>query len=167
MFRAAVITVSDSCFAGSRVDVSGPSVMQVMQKNGFEVVLHAIVQDEAGAIEDSLRRAATQAALVVTTGGTGVAERDVTQEATKNVCDRLLDGISERMRAAGLEETPLAILSRAVCGTLGQSLIVNLPGSPRGAVTSLEAVLAVIPHALRLLSGTETAHQPEEHGRAD
>jgi molybdopterin adenylyltransferase len=149
MFAAAVITVSDSCFQGSRVDISGPSLTELLKTNGFQIVMQLIVPDEATQIEDALRKAAATAALVVTTGGTGVAARDVTPEATKNVCDRLLDGLSERMRAAGTGETPLAILSRAVCGTLGQSLIVNVPGSPRGAMTSLQAVLPVLPHALR------------------
>lgn len=158
MFAAAVITVSDSCFQGSRVDITGPSLTEVLNTNGFQIVMQLIVPDDATQIEDALRKAAATAALVVTTGGTGVAPRDVTPEATKNVCDRLLDGLSERMRAAGTEETPLAILSRAVCGTLGQSLIVNVPGSPRGAVTSLQAVLPVLPHALRLLSGADTTH---------
>jgi molybdopterin adenylyltransferase len=158
MFAAAVITVSDSCFQGSRVDISGPSLTEVLNTNGFQIVMQLIVPDDATQIEDALRKAAATAALVVTTGGTGVAPRDVTPEATKNVCDRLLDGLSERMRAAGTGETPLAILSRAVCGTLGQSLIVNVPGSPRGAVTSLQAVLPVLPHALRLLSGADTTH---------
>lgn len=158
MFAAAVITVSDSCFQGSRVDISGPSLTELLKTNGFQIVMQLIVPDDATQIEDALRKAAATAALVVTTGGTGVAARDVTPEATKNVCDRLLDGLSERMRAAGTGETPLAILSRAVCGTLGQSLIVNVPGSPRGAVTSLQAVLPVLPHALRLLSGADTTH---------
>src|SRR5450755_4220078 len=106
MFAAAVITVSDSCFQGSRVDISGPSLTEVLNTNGFQIVMQLIVPDDATQIEDALRKAAATAALVVTTGGTGVAPRDVTPEATKNVCDRLLDGLSERMRAAGTGETP-------------------------------------------------------------
>ena len=93
--------------------------------------------------------------LIVTTGGTGIAPRDVTPEATRAVCSRILDGFAERMRAAGARRTPLAALSRAVSGTCGSTLIVNLPGNPEGAVTSLEAVLDLIPHALVLLSGAD------------
>jgi len=158
MPTAAVITVSDSSFAGSRVDLSGPAVAELLTAQGFEVSYTLTVPDVQTAIEDALRKCCSQAALVVTTGGTGIALRDVTPEATRRVCDRLLDGFSEVMRAEGRKETIYADLSRAICGTLGQSLIVNLPGSPRGAVTSLRAVLPLIPHALVLLAGTEAPH---------
>jgi len=166
MPAAAVITVSDSCYAGTRVDRSGPAVVEVLIAGGFTVVEQRTVPDEQPAIERALRDCAGHAALVVTTGGTGIAVRDVTPEATRNVCDRLLDGVPEVMRAEGRNETIYAALSRALCGTLGESLIVNLPGSPRGAVTSLTAVLPLVTHALTLLAGTETPHPETEQHQA-
>jgi len=118
------------------------------------------VPDEVEAIQAAICRAAEATELIVTTGGTGLAERDVTPEATKGVCDRLVEGLSERMRSEGARQTPLAALSRGVCGTRGRSLILNLPGSPKGATSSLGSVLALLPHALDLLAG-ETAHAAE------
>ncbi|HYK35628.1 MogA/MoaB family molybdenum cofactor biosynthesis protein [Alloacidobacterium sp.] len=158
MLQAAVITISDSCFQGRRADASGPAVAEALVAGGFQVVERVTVPDEQPAIEKALRRCARNVAVVVTTGGTGVAPRDVTPEATRNVCERLLDGVPELMRAAGREETIYTALSRALCGTLAQSLILNLPGSPRGAVTSLKAVLPLISHALKLLQGEDAPH---------
>jgi len=151
--RVVVLTISDRCFRGERDDLSGPAVCQLLQSSGAQLGASAILPDEVNLIASALRRYAQAADLIVTTGGTGIAQRDVTPEATRQVCDRLIDGLAERMRAEGLLHTPLAPLSRAVCGTLGATLIVNLPGSPAGARTSLAAILPVLPHALDLLAG--------------
>src|ERR1700759_3446169 len=145
MLRAVVITVSDSCFQGQRVDISGKVVADLLQAHHFDVVGHLIVPDEQDEIENALRQQCEVANLVVTTGGTGVAPRDVTPEATRVVCDRILDGFAELMREEGRKQSRFAPLSRSVTGTRGASLVVNLPGSPAGAKTSLEAVIGLIP----------------------
>ncbi|MGB6868426.1 MAG: MogA/MoaB family molybdenum cofactor biosynthesis protein [Acidobacteriaceae bacterium] len=157
---AGVITVSDACSKGLREDLSGPAVTRTLDGAGWETVLHVMVPDEQEVIEDAIRSAAEAARLVVTTGGTGIAERDVTPEATRAVCDRLLEGVPELMRAEGRRQTPLATLSRGLCGTLGTSLVLNLPGSPAGAVNSLQAVLLILPHAVDLLEG-KTEHRTD------
>ena len=163
--RAVVLTISDSRTRGERPDTSGPAVAASLRSAGFLVDGPHLIADEQPQIEEALRNYAAHAALVVTTGGTGIAPRDVTPDATRAVCTRILDGFAERMRAAGAHRTPLAALSRAISGTCGRALIVNLPGSPEGAVTSLEAVLDLIPHALLLLSG-EDAHTEAVHSKA-
>lgn len=154
---AAVVTVSDSCARGEREDVSGPAVAQVLQKFSFLVTVREVVPDDSIQIQNLLVRLARGVRFIVTTGGTGIAARDVTPEATAAVCERLLDGVAERMRSEGVKKTPFAALSRGVCGVRGQALILNLPGSPAGAVESLEAVAGLIPHAVELLSG-KTEH---------
>jgi len=154
---AAVLTVSDSVASGSRADVSGPAVIAALEPAGFIVAAREIVPDERAAIEAAIRRLAAKAELVVTTGGTGIAERDVTPEATRAVCKRLVEGVGERMRSEGSRKTPLAALSRGVCGICGKALVVNLPGSPAAATESLAAVLEILPHALELLRG-KTEH---------
>jgi len=157
LLTAAVLTVSDASARGEREDLGGPAVAGALERHRFQVVVREMVPDDEAAIRSALLRLSLQARLVVTTGGTGVAARDVTPEATRAVCERLLEGVPERMRAEGARHTKFAALSRALCGTRGQSLILNLPGSPAGAVESLEAVVELIPHALQLLSGN-TAH---------
>jgi len=156
-FTAAVLTVSDSCAHGERVDLSGPAVAQALERFHFLIVHREVVPDEPIQIQDRLIRLSQEVRFIVTTGGTGIAPRDVTPEATCAVCDRLLDGVAERMRSEGVKKTPFAALSRGVCGVREKALILNLPGSPTGAVESLESVVELIPHALELLSGN-TAH---------
>jgi molybdopterin adenylyltransferase len=154
---AAVITVSDSCARGEREDLSGPAVAKLLEKLRFSIVQREVVSDDSIKIQNLLVRLAREVRLIVTTGGTGVAPRDVTPEATVAVCDKLLDGVAERIRSEGTKKTPLAALSRGVCGVRGRALILNLPGSPTGAIESLEAVAELIPHALELLGG-KTEH---------
>jgi molybdopterin adenylyltransferase len=154
---AAVLTISDSTHRGERKDLSGPAVATALKKKGFKVVTAGVVSDDQPKIEHALRRLAAGAQLVVTTGGTGISARDVTPEATRAVCERIVEGLAERMRTQGTKQTKFAALSRGVCGTLGQSLIVNLPGSPKAAKDSLAAVIDLIPHALDLLAG-KTEH---------
>jgi len=154
---AIVITVSDSCSRGGREDLSGPAVAEALVNREFEIVARTVVPDEAEDIRRAILEAAPKANFVVTTGGTGIAVRDVTPDVTLELCDRLIEGIPERMRAEGEKHTPFAALSRAVCGVRGQTLILNLPGSPKGAIESLEAVFNLLPHAIDLLHG-KTAH---------
>jgi molybdopterin adenylyltransferase len=156
-FTAAVVTVSDSCARGERADVSGPAVVEVLKKLGFRVVATRIVQDDSMQIQNALVHLALEAQFIVTTGGTGIALRDVTPEATEAICDRLIDGVGERMRLEGAKKTSFAALSRGVCGVREKTLILNVPGSPSGAVESLQAVADLIPHALNLLEG-KTGH---------
>lgn len=161
MARARVITVSDSASSGSREDRSGPAVRELLEANGFAVDGVAVVSDDEQAIGAAIVAATEDGVrLVVTTGGTGIAPRDVTPEATMRVCERVVPGFGERMRAASLQSTPMAPLSRAQAATRGTALVVNLPGSVRGAVESLSAVLTLLPHALDLLEGKT------EHGRS-
>lgn len=152
-FTAAVITVSDSCARGEREDLSGPAVAKALTELHFSIKGREVVPDDKIKIQNLLIKLSREVQLVVTTGGTGIAARDVTPEATTAVCDRVLDGVSERMRNEGSRKTPFAALSRAVCGTRGRALILNLPGSPKGAVESLQAVANLIPHAIELLGG--------------
>jgi molybdenum cofactor synthesis domain-containing protein len=163
---AAVVTVSDGVAQGTRPDESGDVAESLLRAAGFEIADRAVVPDERPAIEALLRDlVARGVGLVVTTGGTGFGPRDVTPEATRAVIEREAPGLAELMRSSGLAATPLAALSRAVAGAIGSTLIVNLPGSPRGVRESLEAALPVIPHAVELLAGAVGPH-PTGHPAA-
>lgn len=157
--RAAVMTVSDAGSRGERVDTAGPACQDLLRDAGFEIALTSIVPDEPAVIAELLRRWADDEhiAVVVTTGGTGLGPRDRTPEATADVCDYLVPGIGEAMRAQSLEVTPMAMISRALAGVRGSTLIVNLPGSERGARENLAVVLPVLAHAVNLLGGN-TGH---------
>jgi len=159
MIDAAVLTISDSASAGARADRSGPAVRERLEQLGWRVTVMEVVPDEAPQIGARLATLADgeQVAAIFTTGGTGIAARDVTPEATRAILHREIPGFGELMRSKGRESTPLAALSRSVAGTRGRVLIVNLPGSPRGAVESLDAIVELVPHVLELLRG-QTEH---------
>ncbi|MEY4167792.1 MAG: molybdopterin biosynthesis protein [Acidobacteriota bacterium] len=151
--RAVVLTISDSVSRGEREDLSGPAVVEELTRIGVGIVELGVLPDEAEVIAQRLRECADGAGidLVVTTGGTGFAPRDVTPEATRQVIERDAPGLAELMRAESLRITPLAALSRSVCGIRGRTLIVNLPGSVRGARENLQAIVRLLPHAITLL----------------
>ncbi|MGH8914496.1 MAG: MogA/MoaB family molybdenum cofactor biosynthesis protein [Acidimicrobiia bacterium] len=155
--RAHVITVSDGVSAGVREDLSGDEIAATLSRAGFEVS-RSVVPDEEAAIVAALHEAAAISSLVLTTGGTGLGPRDITPEATALVLEREAPGLTHVMLARGLESTPMAALSRARAGSVGSTLVVNLPGSTRGATESLGSILDLIPHALDLLAG-DTEHR--------
>jgi molybdopterin adenylyltransferase len=156
---ATVVTASDSAHAGTRADASGPAVESLLAAAGFSVEREVVPDDRAAIAALIVRLADVEVrALVAITGGTGLGPRDVTPEATRDVIEREVPGLAEAMRAAGRAITPRADLARGICGVRGRTLIIDLPGSPRGATESLEAILGLVPHALDLIGG-DTEHR--------
>ena len=158
--RFAILTVSDRSSRGERPDASGPALAELVISQGWQIVRQDIVPDEMEAIQEILQAWSDsgEADVILTTGGTGFAPRDVTPEATRAVVERLTPGLDEAMRAASLKVTPHAMLSRAFSGIRKQTLIINLPGSPKGATENLQVVLPALEHAVRLLKDEDAGH---------
>jgi molybdopterin adenylyltransferase len=160
--RVAVLTISDSVSSGKQEDRSGPAVANRCKELGWQIVASTVLRDDRSAIETVLKElaGAASADVILTTGGTGLGPRDVTPEATIAVSERLIPGFSEHMRSEGAKKIPRAILSRAVAGIRGETIIINLPGSPRGAVDSLDAIAELLPHAVAVLHGARHDSEP-------
>jgi molybdenum cofactor synthesis domain-containing protein len=158
--RAAVVTVSDKGYAGQRDDVSGPLLAGLLGQIGSDVLSQEIVPDELDEIEAALLRLSLLPGLdlIVTTGGTGPAPRDVTPEATLAVIEREMPGLAEALRRDGARKTPMAVISRGVAGIRGRTLIVNLPGSPKAVRDGMEVLAPILPHTVRMLRGVDTDH---------
>ena len=157
-FTLGILTVSDAGSKGERADTSGDAIRDIMESEGFAMTLRDILPDEADLVADKLREWCDggEVDVVLTTGGTGLGPRDVTPEATRRVLDLEVPGIAEAMRMQTLQHTPMAMLSRSVAGVRSGCLIVNLPGSPKGVLETLEIARAAIPHALEMIRGWRT-----------
>ncbi|HEV2009497.1 MAG TPA: MogA/MoaB family molybdenum cofactor biosynthesis protein [Candidatus Limnocylindria bacterium] len=153
VLRAAIITISTKGAAGKRMDESGPAIREALEASGIKVVHTKLVGDGVTPVGNAIREASQKANVVITSGGTGLSPNDMTPEATRRVIDREAPGIAEALRAHSLTKTPHGMLSRGVAGTLGQALVVNLPGSPKAARESLEVLIPVLSHAIELLAG--------------
>jgi molybdopterin adenylyltransferase len=156
VFSAGVLTISDKGYRGERIDESGPVAQQCIKRlAGFQIMKYEIVPDEKDVIEDKLKDWIDNVGLdlIITSGGTGLSPRDVTPEATLAVVDRVIPGLTEMMRMETKSKSPTSVLSRAIAGSRGKSLIVNLPGSPGGVRECMEVILPVIPHAVETLAG--------------
>ncbi len=160
--RVSVLTISDSVSSGKQEDRSGPAVATRCEELGWQIVASMVLRDDRSAIETVLKElaGAASADVILTTGGTGLGPRDVTPEATMAVVERLIPGFSEHMRSEGSKKLPRAILSRAVAGIRRETIIINLPGSPRGAVDSLNAIAELLPHAVAVLHGARHDSEP-------
>jgi molybdopterin adenylyltransferase len=160
--RVSVLTISDSVSSGKHEDRSGPAVANRCKELGWQIVASTVLRDDRSAIETVLKELADAASadVILTTGGTGLGPRDVTPEATTAVVERLIPGFSDHMRSEGAKKLPRAILSRAVAGIRGETIIINLPGSPRGAVDSLDAIAELLPHAVAVLHGARHDSEP-------
>lgn len=157
-FSAGVLTISDACSRGLRVDESGDTIIAALQDSGFTIARKTVVPDEARLIAETLKSWCADCSLILTTGGTGFAPRDVTPEATMAVLERPAPGIPELLRWSGFQHTPRAALSRGVAGIRGSTLIINLPGSPRAVAEALAILVPLLPHALALLSSRPVDH---------
>ena len=154
MIRVAILTVSDSCAQGQREDISGQTIKDILPEERFEICRMKIVADDHEKIVNELKQFSdADIDIVFTTGGTGLGPRDVTPEATASVCERIIPGLGEIMRAEGLKKTKNAILSRGIAGIYNKTLVINLPGSPKGVKESLEIILDVLPHAVDMIHG--------------
>ena len=155
MIKVATLTISDSCSKGQREDISGQTIKDILPKDNFEICGQKIAADEQGSIKEVLLYFSDELKvdIILTTGGTGFGPRDVTPEVTIEVCQKMAPGLAEAMRSEGLKKTKNAILSRSVTGIRGKTLIINLPGSPKGVKESLEAILDVLPHAVKMMHG--------------
>jgi molybdopterin adenylyltransferase len=161
--RAAILTISDKGAAGEREDTSGAAIRELLEGIGATIDRHKVIPDDRAMISARLKEWTGEGNLdlIVTTGGTGLSPRDVTPEATRELLDHEVPGIAEAMRAEGLKHTPMSMLSRAVAGVRGHTLIVNLPGSPKSVRENLSVILPVLPHAIELLRGDRSEHEPQ------